>query len=70
MLTVIASKMFTPGRIAFTIFFIIAFVSLMIFSYKKDAINNKKYYNNAGWYVALGIFITIILLFLSKFITK
>ncbi|WP_299617544.1 hypothetical protein [uncultured Tenacibaculum sp.] len=66
----IASKMFTTGRIIFAAFFIIAFTALMIFSYKKDAKNNKKYYQNAALYVAIGIIVTIGLLFLSKYLVK
>ena len=42
------STFFTPGRIVFTIFFVIAFVSLMICSYKKDGDNHNRYYKNAG----------------------
>lgn len=42
------SAFFTPGRIVFTIFFIIAFVSLMIWSYRKDSGNHNRYYKNAG----------------------
>ncbi len=66
----IASKMFTPGRIIFASLFIIAFVILMIFSYKKDAKNNKKHYPNTALYVAIGILVTIGLLFLAKFLIK
>ena len=42
------SAFFTPGLIVFTIFFIIAFVSLMIWSYRKDSDNHNRYYKNAG----------------------
>ncbi|MGC6284275.1 MAG: hypothetical protein ACON4X_01350 [Polaribacter sp.] len=42
------SAFFTPGRIVFMIFFIIAFVSLMIWSYRKDSDNHNRYYKNAG----------------------
>ncbi|OSY87380.1 membrane protein [Tenacibaculum holothuriorum] len=62
--------MFTTGRIIFASFFVIAFLALMIFSYKKDAKNNKKYYQNGALYVAIGIITVIALLFLSKFLIK
>ncbi|WP_408040031.1 hypothetical protein [Tenacibaculum amylolyticum] len=62
----IALKMFTTGRIIFASIFVVAFVILMIFSYKKDAKNNKKYYQNSALYVAIGLAVTIGLLFLSK----
>ena len=57
--------MFTTGRIIFASIFVVAFVILMIFSYKKDAKNNKKYYQNSALYVAIGLAVTIGLLFLS-----
>lgn len=65
---IIAGKMFTSGRIVFASFFIIVFVAFMIFSYKKDAKNNKIHYKNAAIYVAIGILVTIGLLFLSKYL--
>ena len=39
---------FTTGRIIFMIFFITAFIALMIYSYKKDIKNHERYYKNAG----------------------
>ncbi|CAL2091312.1 hypothetical protein [Tenacibaculum sp. 190524A05c] len=62
----IALKMFTTGRIIFASLFVVAFVILMVISYKKDAKNNKKHYQNAALYVAIGLAVTIGLLFLSK----
>ncbi len=70
MFTLIAAKMFTTGRIIFASLFIIAFTGLMIFSYKKDAKNNKKHYQNGALYVAIGIVAVIALLFLSKYLIK
>lgn len=70
MLILIAAKMFTNGRIIFASLFVIVFIALMIFSYKKDAVNNKKYYKNSAIYVAIGIITIIILLFLAKFLIK
>ena len=43
----IAGKMFTTGRIVFMILFIIAFIALIILSYKKDIKNHQRYYKNA-----------------------
>lgn len=62
--------MFTPGRIVFASLFVVVFVAAMIFSYKKDAKRNKKYYQNAALYTAIGIVTTILLLFLFKYINK
>ncbi|TMM32307.1 hypothetical protein FDT66_02245 [Polaribacter aestuariivivens] len=42
------SAFFTTGRIIFMIFFIIAFLALMIYSYRKDIKNHERYYNGAG----------------------
>ncbi len=62
--------MFTTGRIVFASLFVLAFIILMYFSYKKDAKNNKKHYQNGALYVAIGIAVVIALLFLSKLLTK
>ena len=70
MFILIAAKMFTTGRIIFASLFAVAFIVLMIFSYKKDAVNNKKHYKNSAIYVAIGIITTILLLFLAKFLIK
>lgn len=66
MSSLIAFKMFTTGRIIFASIFVVAFVILMVISYKKDAKNNKKHYQNSALYVAIGLAVTIALLFLSK----
>lgn len=62
--------MFTTGRIIFASLFVIAFVAAMVFSYKKDAKNNKKHYQNGAVFTAVGIVVTILLLFLFKYVTK
>lgn len=66
----IAGKMFTTGRIIFASLFVIVFVGAMVFSYKKDAVNNKKYYKYTPLFVAIGIIVTLGLLFLSKYLIK
>ncbi|WP_253269471.1 hypothetical protein [Tenacibaculum mesophilum] len=70
MFILIAAKMFTTGRIIFASLFVIVFILLMYFSYKKDAKNNKKHYQNGALYVAIAIAVVIALLFLSKLLTK
>jgi len=42
------SAYFSTGRIIFMIFFITAFIALMIYSYRKDIKNHERYYKNAG----------------------
>ncbi len=61
--------MFSQGQLLFAVFFIIAFGTLIIFSYKKDSKNHKLYYKGS-----VKIFITFVLtigiLFLIKFLTQ
>ena len=42
------STYFTTGRIIFMIFFILAFIALMVYSYRKDIKNHERYYKGAG----------------------
>ncbi|WP_158841085.1 hypothetical protein [Polaribacter sp. L3A8] len=63
------SAYFTTGRIIFMIFFIISFIALMIYSYRKDIKNHERYYKDAGKKVLMyggliiAVFIAIRLLF-------
>jgi preprotein translocase subunit YajC len=52
---------FTTGRIIFMIFFVLAFGSLIVWSYRKDIKNHKRYYKGAGTKVITygGIIIAI-----------
>jgi uncharacterized membrane protein len=58
--------MFTPGRIAFIIFFVVVFVSILIYSYIKDRGLHNKYYKGT-LFVLLGFFTFIISLVLLRF---
>ncbi|HBI40575.1 MAG TPA: hypothetical protein DDY16_06470 [Tenacibaculum sp.] len=62
--------MFTPGRIIFASLFLIVFVTAMVLSYRKDAKRNKKHYQNGALYTAMGILVTLLFLFLFKYISK
>ncbi len=62
--------MFTTGRIVFAIFFVLAFITLMVYSYKKDAKNHQKYYKNSAIYVAIALLVAILILFTTKYIFK
>ena len=62
--------MFTPGRIAFAIIFAVAFVILMVISYRKDAKNHEAYYKNAAKKVALYGTIVIVLFLGLKYLTS
>lgn len=60
---------FTTGRIVFMVFFIIAFISLMIYSYRKDIKNHQRYYKNAGKKVLIYGGFIIILFMAIRFFT-
>nr|WP_254884007.1 hypothetical protein [Aquimarina sp. TRL1] len=54
--------MFSTGQLVFAGFFVIAFILLMIFSYRKDIQLHKKYYKGTLFILA-GFIVFIILLF-------
>lgn len=61
--------MFSQGQLLFAVFFVIAFVTLMIISYRKDSKNHKLHYE--GSIKILIAFVLIIgILFLIKFFTQ
>ncbi len=61
--------MFSQGQLAFAIIFFISFVTILVFSYRKDLKGNKTYYK--GSYKILIVFISLILLlFLIKILTQ
>jgi cytochrome bd-type quinol oxidase subunit 1 len=62
--------MFTPGRIAFAIIFAVAFIILMVISYRKDAKNHEAYYKNAAKKVALYGTIAIVLFIGFRYLTS
>ena len=62
--------MFTPGRIAFATVFAVAFIILMVISYRKDAKNHEAYYKNAAKKVALYGTIVIVLFLGFKYLTS
>lgn len=63
------SAYFTTGRIIFMIFFVTAFIALMIYSYRKDIKNHQRYYKGAGKKVIIygglivAIFVAIRIIF-------
>lgn len=61
--------MFSSGQIIFAIFFIVIFVAIMIYTYRKDLSLHRKYYK--GSLRVLFVFITfIVLIFLLKTFLK
>lgn len=63
------SAFFTTGRIVFMIFFIIAFISLMVYSYRKDIKNHERYYKNAGKKVLIYGGLIVIIFMAIRFFT-
>jgi len=57
--------MFSTGQLIFAVLFFIAFVIVMVYSYRKDIALHKKYYSGSI-YVLAGFIIFILLLFLLK----
>ena len=61
--------MFSFGQLIFGICFFIAFVMIVIFSYKADKKQQPQYFNGS-YKILVGFIIAFSLLLLVKFITK
>lgn len=61
--------MFSTGQLIFVLFFIVAFIGFIIYSYRKDAALHKKEYKGSKW-ILLGFIGFIILLFVIKYALK
>ena len=61
--------MFSTGQLGFAIFFVIAFIAIIIYSYRKDLPLHKKYYKGS-YSVLLGFLVFIALLVAAKFALK
>ncbi|SHJ55910.1 hypothetical protein [Aquimarina spongiae] len=57
--------MFSQGQLIFAGLFVVAFVILMIFSYRKDLKLHRKYYKGS-LFILIGFIIFILLLFALK----
>ncbi|MCB7481381.1 hypothetical protein [Christiangramia sediminis] len=57
--------MFSTGQLIFAGLFLIAFIIVMIFSYRKDTRLHNKYYKGS-FFVLIGFIIFILLLFFIK----
>lgn len=63
------STFFTTGRVIFMVFFITAFIALMIYSYRKDLKNHKRYYKNTGKNVLIYGGLIVIIFMAIRFFT-
>ena len=57
--------MFSTGQLIFAAIFLLVFVVVMIYSYRKDLKLHRKYYRGTT-YILIGFIIFIIFLFLIK----
>jgi cytochrome bd-type quinol oxidase subunit 1 len=57
--------MFSTGQMIFALFFAIAFIIIVIFSYRKDKDLHKKYYKGSFW-VLLGFIAFVLALMAIK----
>jgi hypothetical protein len=62
--------MFSTGQIYFALFFVIAFVTTMIFVYKKDLNLHKLHYNGSSKWVLVGFLSFVAILFVLKYYLK
>ena len=61
--------MFSTGQWIFAALFLITFVIIMVYSYRKDIIIHRKFYKGS-YKVLIGFFIFIALLFVIKVFLK
>lgn len=53
--------MFTQGQLLFALFFVVSFIAIMIYSYRKDIKLHKQHYKGSIWIlVAFLLFIGIL----------
>ena len=60
--------MFSSGQLIFAIFFVIAFLALMIFSYRKDKLLHRKHYKGSLWVLVGFLLFSGLLLFLKWYL--
>lgn len=51
--------MFSRGQLIFAGFFVVAFIALMIWSYRKDIKSHRLHYKNAGYKVGVACVLII-----------
>lgn len=61
--------MFSTGQLLFAIFFVITFIIIMVFVYKKDLKEMKKHYKGIYW-ILLAFLLFIGFLFIIKIFLK
>ena len=61
--------MFSKGQLFFALFFVVAFTSAIILSYRKDRADHKQYFKGS-YKILIGFFLALTALFLIKFFTQ
>jgi amino acid permease len=61
--------MFTTGQLIFAICFVIVFVLVMIFSYRRDKKLHRKHYKGSIW-ILIGFLVFVGLLLMAKWLLK
>jgi len=61
--------MFSTGQLVFAACFVVVFVAVMIYVYRKDMVLHKKYYRGS-YRILLAFLAFIALLFVIKYLTK
>ena len=51
--------MFSRGQLVFAGFFVVVFVAMMVWSYRKDIKRHKLHYKNVGYKVGIACVLTI-----------
>lgn len=70
MLIFTQKKMFTQGQLMFAVFFVICFISIMIFSYRKDFKLHKQYYKGSIWILIVFLIFIATLFLIKKFMKE
>jgi amino acid permease len=61
--------MFTTGQLIFAICFVIAFVIIMVYAYRRDKKLHKKHYRGSLW-ILVGFLVFVGLLLMAKWLLK
>jgi hypothetical membrane protein len=58
--------MFSSGQLVFAGFFVVAFVAMMIWSYRKDLESHKIHYKNVGYKVGIVCVVVIFVFIVTR----
>ncbi len=61
--------MFSTGQLGFALFFVIAFTTMIIISYRKDKSNQQQYFKGS-YKILISFVIALLVLFMIKYFTQ